>query len=84
MYELVMKGFSKAAGMQRILSYLSTAPEDTYAIGDSTNDIPMFRFAAHAACMGGGSEPAKKAAEYVTAPVLENGIEKALKHFGLI
>ncbi len=84
MYELVLKGFSKAAGMRRILSYLSTAPEDTYAIGDSTNDIPMFRFAAHAVCMGGGSEPAKKAAEYVTAPVLEDGIEKALKHFGLI
>lgn len=84
MYELVLKGFSKAAGMQRILSKLGAAPEDTYAIGDSTNDIPMFQLAAHTACMGGGSEPAKKAAEYVTAPVLEDGIEKALKHFGLI
>ena len=84
MYELVLKGFSKAAGMQRILSHLGTAPEDTYAIGDSTNDIPMFRLAAHTACMGNGSAPARQAAEYVTAPVLEDGIEKALAHFRLI
>ena len=84
MYELVLKGFTKAAGMQRILEHLGVAPQDTCAIGDSTNDIPMFRFAAHSACLGGGSEPAKQAAEFVTAPVLEDGIEKALVHFGLI
>lgn len=84
MYELVLKGYTKAAGMQRILDYLGVAPQDTCAIGDSNNDIPMFRFAAHSACMGGGSEDAKRAAEFVTAPVLEDGIEKALAHFGLI
>lgn len=84
MYELVLKGYTKAAGMQRILDHLGVAPQDTCAIGDSNNDIPMFRFAAHSACMGGGSEDAKRAAEFVTAPVLEDGIEKALAHFGLI
>ena len=84
MYELVLKGFTKAAGMQRILEHLGAALQDTCAIGDSTNDIPMFRFAAHSACLGGGSEPARQAAEFVTAPVLEDGIEKALVHFGLI
>ena len=84
MYELVLKGFSKAAGMERILHHLGTAPEDTYAIGDSTNDIPMFRLAAHTACMGNGSDAAKQAAGFVTAPVLGDGIEKALTHFGLI
>lgn len=84
MYELVLRGYSKAAGMQRILSHLGTAPEDTLAIGDSANDIPMFRMAAHSACMGGGAEEAMQAAEFVTAPVLEDGIEKALEHFGLI
>ena len=84
MYELVLKGFTKAAGMQRILEHLGATPQDTCAIGDSTNDIPMFRFAVHSACLGGGSEPARQAAEFVTAPVLEDGIEKALAHFGLI
>lgn len=84
MFELVLKGYSKAAGMQRILDYLGAPPQHTYAIGDSTNDLPMFRLAAHTVCMGGGSEEVKQAAEYVTAPVLDDGIEKALKHYGLI
>ena len=84
MYELVLKGYSKAAGMQRILDYLGVDAQHTYAIGDSTNDLPMFRLAAHTVCMGSGSAEVQQAAEYVTAPVLENGIEQALRHYGLI
>ena len=84
MYELVLKGFSKAAGMERILRELNMDPEDTLAIGDSTNDLPMFHLAKHTVCMGGGMEQVKKMCEYVTAAVMEDGIEKALKHYGLI
>lgn len=84
MLELVLKGFSKAAGMQRVLDTLGTSPQDTYAIGDSTNDLPMFALAKHTVCMGGGAEEVKQACEYVTATVLEDGIEQALRHYGLI
>ncbi len=84
MLELVLRGFSKAAGMQRVLDTLGTSPQDTYAIGDSTNDLPMFSLAEHTICMGGGAEEVKQACEYVTASVLEDGIEKALHHYGLI
>ena len=82
--EFVLKGSSKAGGMLELLKALDIPQSETLAIGDSTNDIPMFRLAAHTACMGNGSAPARQAAEYVTAPVLEDGIEKALAHFGLI
>ena len=44
----------------------------------------MFRVAAHTVCLGGGMEEVKAVAEYVTTPVMEDGIEKALAHFGLI
>ena len=84
MYELVLKGYSKAAGMERILAALHADPEDTLAIGDSTNDLPMFRLAAHTVCMGGGMDEVKKMCEFVTDKVMEDGIEKALKHYGLI
>ena len=84
MYELVLKGFSKAAGMERILSRLGADPEDTLAIGDSTNDLPMFALAKHTVCMGGGMEEVKAMCEYVTDTVMNDGIEKALKHYGLI
>ena len=84
MYELVLKGYSKAAGMERILSALHAGREDTLAIGDSTNDLPMFRLAKHTVCMGGGMDEVKGMCEYVTSKVMEDGIEKALKHYGLL
>ena len=82
--EYVLKGCSKAGGMLVLLEALGIPRSDTLAIGDSTNDLPMFRTAAHAVCLGGGMEAAKAACEFVTAPVLEDGIEKALAHFGLL
>lgn len=84
MLELVEKGCSKAGGMEELLRHLGVAQEDTLAIGDSTNDLPMFRAAGHTACMGGGMEELKREAEFITDTVMNDGIEKALKHFGLI
>lgn len=82
--EFVPKGCSKAAGMLEFLAHLGVSREDTLAIGDSTNDLPMFSVAKHTVCMGNGMEELKAQAEYITAPILEGGVEKALKHYGLI
>lgn len=82
--ELVLKGCSKAGGMEILLNHLGASKENSLAIGDSTNDLPMFAAAKHTVCMGGGMEALKARAEYITAPVLEDGIEMALNHFGLI
>lgn len=84
MVELVKKGCSKAAGMEHLLKHLGVSKEDTLAIGDSTNDLPMFCVAGHTVCMGGGMEELKRHAEFITAAVMEDGIEKALKHFHLL
>ncbi len=84
MVEYLNKGCSKAQGMQQVLSALQIPTEETFAIGDSANDIAMFQIAGHAICMGNGVDRAKAAADYVTASVLDDGIAKALKHFELI
>ena len=84
MMEFVQKGCSKAAGMELLLRHLDAKKEDTFAIGDSTNDVTMFRIAGHAICMGNGMAEAKKEAEFVTESVLNDGIAKALRHYGLI
>lgn len=84
MLELVKNGCTKAKGMEILLEYLGVSREETLAIGDSTNDLPMFEAAGHTACMGGGMDELKAKAEFITAPVLEDGIEKALRHFNLI
>ena len=84
MLEIMNKGCSKAAGMELLLSRLGIPGEETLAIGDSTNDLTMFRMAAHTACMGNGMEELKRESEFITDTVLHDGIEKALRHFGLI
>ena len=82
--EYTRKGCSKAEGMALLLRHLGASREDTLAIGDSTNDLPMFLAAGHTACMGGGMQELKDRSEYITGTVLEDGIRQALVHFGLI
>ncbi len=82
--EVVPKGFSKATGIQEICRLLEIAPEETYSFGDSTNDLDMLEYTAHSVAMGDGMQEAKDAAEYVTAPLAEDGIYQACKHYGLI
>ena len=82
--EYMVKGCSKAGGMQVLLDHLGVSREDTLAVGDSTNDLPMFLAAGHTACMGDGMEELKQHAEFITGTVLEDGIQRALRHFYLI
>ncbi len=82
--EFVPKGYSKASGIQKACELFSIAPEDTYAFGDSVNDLDMLRYVAHGIAMGNGTKEAKEAAEYVTADLKEDGIYQGLLHYGLI
>ena len=82
--EIVPKGFNKATGIQQMCEILGIAHEDTYAFGDSTNDLDMLKYVAHSVAMGDGMQQAKDAAEYVTTPLWGDGIYNGLKHYGLI
>ena len=82
--EYIKKGHSKAEGMERFLQTLHVPREEIFAIGDSENDLTMFAMAGTTICMGDGVESVKQLADYVTDPVLEDGIFNALRHFGLI
>lgn len=84
MIEYAKQGNTKAKGMERLLKVLNVPRADTFAIGDSENDLPMFAMAGTTICMGDGMENLKKAATYITDSVLEDGVFKALRHFGLI
>jgi len=82
--EAVPKGTSKATGIEWLCKYLGVAIEDTYALGDSINDIEMLRFVGHSIAMGNASPVAKEAAEYITTNIHEDGVLNALKHYNLI
>lgn len=84
MIEYTKKGNTKAGGMERLLAALNVPKEETFAIGDSGNDLPMFALAGTTICMGNGMDIAKQNADFVTDSVLDDGIYKALKRYGLI
>lgn len=82
--EAVPKGTSKATGIAWLCEHLNIAKEDTYALGDSINDLEMLGFVGHSIAMGNASVLAKEAAEYVTTHIHEDGVLNALKYYNLI
>jgi hydroxymethylpyrimidine pyrophosphatase-like HAD family hydrolase len=69
--------------MQFLLEYFDLPFSSSYAFGDSNNDLEMLQYAAHSVCMEQGSELCRRTAEYVTTGVEQEGIRKALAHYGL-
>ena len=82
--EIGQAGHSKASGIERLCASLGIAKEDTYAFGDSANDVEMLEFVAHGIAMGNGTDVAKNAAEFITTDIHRDGIWNGLKHYGLI
>ncbi len=84
MYEMIQKGYSKATGIRFLCEYLGKSMEDCYVFGDSENDRAMLEAVPNSIAMGNAQESIKSACSYVTADIEEDGIYKAMKHFGLI
>ena len=54
------------------------------AFGDGGNDVAMLRAAGVGVAMGNACDEALAAADYITASVDDDGIRRALEHFGVI
>lgn len=82
--ELVPRGYNKATGIEKLINYLSIDRKDTYAFGDSTNDLEMLDFVEYGIAMGNSYEEVLERAKYKTKSIDEDGIYFGLKEFGLI
>ena len=82
--DIIAKGGGKVEGIRKFLQREGIAVEETIAFGDAENDIEMLKFAGIGVAMGNGEEGAKQAADYITADIDDDGVAKALVHFGLI
>ena len=82
--DIIAGGGGKMVGIRRYLELMGIQSDEIIAFGDAENDLDMIRFAGIGVAMGNASEEVKAVADYVTADIDEDGIEKALKHFGLI
>ncbi len=84
MGEGALRGIDKGAAIARLLEHMGRGVEGTYAIGDSENDLSMLAAVETSVAMGNALPHVKERADYVTAPVNEDGVVRALEHFGLI
>ena len=82
--DIIAPGGGKVTGIQWYLRKMGIDPAETIAFGDAENDLEMLRFAGIGVAMGNATEDVKRAADYVTTDIDDNGIANALKHFGLI
>ena len=76
--------YSKATAIRYITDYLKIPMEDTVAIGDSNNDLPMLKYAHTSIAMGNSSKQVLEVADYITTDVDKDGIWNALKWLGVL
>ena len=75
---------SKAKGLYDMARYLGFDPQCTMAFGDGGNDLSIIKASGTGVAMGNANIQLKKAADYVTTGVDDDGIFNALRHFGII
>ncbi len=82
--DINLRGVDKSMGIRKVMEYYGFTLSEAMAFGDGGNDIPMVRDAGIGVAMGNACEELKAVADYVTLSVDDNGVEWALRHYGLI
>ena len=82
--EISNQGITKGSAISFLLNHLNISKENTYAFGDSMNDIEMFECVNTSIVMGNSMYEIALFADFETKPLEEDGIEYGMKHFGLI
>lgn len=70
--------------MEFLLERFSIPKENSYAFGDSPNDLPMLKAAGVSVAMGNSYGGIEKDCTYQTSAVDKDGIYNALEHLSLI
>ena len=77
--EFSSKDCTKATGMDLILKHCGIPVERSIAMGDSSNDIEMLKFAGISVAMGDGKKAVRDMCKIITAPAGEGGVADALE-----
>lgn len=81
--EIAHPAANKGSGLRHMAEYIGIPLEETVAIGDQWNDLPMFEVAGMSIAMGNAAEEVKAISTYVTKTQSENGVAHALRSFVL-
>lgn len=82
--EFVPVGISKGAAIRFLAEYLDIPMENTIAVGDAENDIPMIEAAGLGVAMKNATDEIKQYADYITeADNNEGGVGEVIQKFML-
>ena len=81
--EIVPKGISKASALKSLAEKLGFSIEETMAIGDAYNDLPMLQAAGKSIAMGNAFPEIKEVTDYETLSCEENGLAAAIYRYVL-
>lgn len=82
--DVTVLGIDKGTALLHVAEKLGVPLENTYAFGDGVNDLCMIEAAGHGIAMGNAVDTLKEKAEFITTPILEDGVYNGLKHYNLI
>lgn len=74
-------GVTKGAGLVRLARQLGIPLAQTLAVGDSANDLPLFRAAGLSVAMGQAPPDVRAAARFITGDNDDDGVAEALDRF---
>ena len=81
--DVIERSISKAVGLEKLCEHFGVPLSQTVAFGDSMNDYEIIRMEGIGVAMGNSPDELKQAADYVTAPIGEDGVWKACIHLRL-
>lgn len=81
--DIMLPEVSKGNAVKQLAKLYGCELSEVMCLGDSENDISMLEAAGISVAMGDAAEAVKAAADYVAAPVGENGFAQALEKFVL-
>lgn len=76
--DITARGNTKQLGIDQMCRHFGIRVEETMAVGDGGNDIPMLRHAGIGVAMGNANDDVKAAAKYVTDTVDRDGLARAI------
>ena len=82
--DIISAGQSKLKGIAHLGEVFGFELSEVMAFGDSENDLEMLSGVGIGVAMGNGEDELKDQATHVTDTNNQNGIAKALSHYGLI
>ncbi|MBQ3077796.1 MAG: HAD family phosphatase [Clostridia bacterium] len=79
--EMMMKGVTKAQSLALLAQHHGIAASETVAVGDSSNDAEMIRWAGVGCCVANGLDTLKAQADYLCTGERSNGVLEVIRRF---